>query len=332
MAIVDWLEANIDSKILYTGNQKEVHFNCPNCNETRHRMYVSLNTGAVYCHNCNYKGSIVNLIQLVEGVSFSRASTIFNDVKGNLILPENISRDFVTDMFSEDLRKDLKKRAIPLPEEYTPLNPKKLNIRTRQAVNYLHTRGITDEQITAHKMGYCYEGQYKNRVIIPITENGELKFWVARAISKTEKLKEKSPSNEDYQISKSEVVFNLDRASKLYHSAVLCEGIFDALSYDSIGVSLLGKSLYKEQLNILLDYRNLLTNGVFISLDNDASESATKIAKQLSEYFKVYIINIPRELDDPNNTLQKMGRGYLFNLLANAEEYSELSIVKRILR
>lgn len=328
--IVDWIESNIDDNLKYTGTGKEVHFNCVVCGEIRHRMYVNLETGKVYCHNCGYKGNIISLIQYVEGVSFSRANDIFKDIRGNLSLPENISKNLLENVFAEDLRKDLLKRAIPLPEEFSLLNPQKTNIATRRAVKYLHSRKVTDKQIIEHKMGFCMSGEYKNRVIIPITENGDLKFWVARAISSDVKMKEKSPSDEDYQISKSEVIFNIDRASKKYHTAVICEGIFDALAFGDVGVSLLGKSLYQEQLNILLDYRALLTNGLYISLDWDAKDKATEMAEKLSEYFDVKIINIPKEGDDPNNYLQKHGRKAMWKLIEDAEDYGEFSSIKRL--
>lgn len=328
--IVDWIESNIDDNLKYTGTGKEVHFNCVVCGEIRHRMYVNLETGKVYCHNCGYKGNIISLIQYVEGVSFSRANDIFKDIRGNLSLPENISKNLLENVFAEDLRKDLLKRAIPLPEEFSLLNPQKTNIATRRAVKYLHSRKVTDKQIIEHKMGFCMSGEYKNRVIIPITENGDLKFWVARAISSDVKMKEKSPSDEDYQISKSEVIFNIDRASKKYHTAVICEGIFDALAFGDVGVSLLGKSLYQEQLNILLDYRALLTEGIYISLDWDAKDRATEMAEKLSEYFDVKIINIPKEGDDPNNYLQKYGRKAMWKLIEDAEDYGEFSSITRL--
>lgn len=332
MAIFDWLESHIDDNIKLTGSGSDVHFNCVICGETRHRMYVNLHTGAVYCHNCGYKSSsILGLIQYLEGASFTRAQNIFNEIKGNLVVPESISKDTINGILIGDLRKSLNKRAIPLPEEYEVLDPKHTNILTKRAVKYLHKRKISDQQIIDHHMGFCASGEYKNRVIIPITENGILRFWVARAISSDEKLKEKSPSDADYQISKSEVIFNLDRATQKYHAAVISEGIFDALSYGDIGVSLLGKSLYQEQLNLLLDYRTQLSNGVFISLDWDARDKATELAERLSEYFSVYIINIPKELDDPNNCLQIKGHDYMLSLIESAECYEEMSAVRRLL-
>lgn len=333
MAIIDWVESNIDSQIKHTGNGKEVHVNCPVCGETRHRLFINLENGKVYCQNCGFgkNTSIVGLIQYVEGVSYSKAFTVFKDIKGNLAIPESISKDTINDIFMGDLRQDLDKRAIPIPEEYVPLDPKHTNIVTKRAIKYLHSRKITDKQIVQHKFGFCMSGEYKNRVIIPITEDKELRFWVARAISSDAYMKEKSPSDNDWNISKSEVIFNIDVAAKKYHTAVISEGIFDALSWGDVGISLLGKSLYQEQLNILLDYRELLTDGIYIALDWDAKDNATKMAEQLSEYFRVYMVNIPKELDDPNKTLQKKGKGYMCKLLENAEEYSEFSGLRRLL-
>ena len=329
--IEDWLENNIEDNIKYTGNGREVHFNCVVCGDSRHRMYVNLQSGAVYCHNCEYRNNIVGLIQYVEGVSRSRAMCIFNDIKGNFVLPEHINKDIISNMFIGDLRKHISKRAIPLPDEYSSLNPNKTNIRTARAIRYLHTRGITDVQIVEHKMGFCYDGEYRDRIIIPITQDGEIVFWIARAIGTEAKMKEKSPSSESYQISKSEVIFNLDRAAKKYHSAVICEGIFDALSFGDIGVSLLGKSLYQEQLNILLDYRDVLTNGVYVALDYDAKYNALNIAKVLSEYFTTYIVNIPEYADDPNRCFQLNGRNYMYKLIEDADEYGEFSVIRGML-
>lgn len=327
--IEDWLESNIDDHIKYTGNRKEVHFNCPICGETRHRMFVNLSSGKTYCHNCEYSSNIIGLIQWIEGVSFTKANDIFKDIKGNMVIPEDISQDYVSHLFDEDFRLDLQKRPIPLPEEYTLLNPDKTNLVTKRAIKYLNSRKISNKQIVEHKMGFCMSGEYKNRVIIPITENGNLKFWVGRSISKDAKLKEKSPSNEDYQISKSEVIFNIDKAAKKYHSIVLSEGIFDSLSWGDIGCSLLGKTLYKGQLNILLDYRELLTEGVYVAVDWDAKDKATEIAETLSEYFRVKVINIPKEYDDPNKYLQEHNKLAMWKLIENAEPYTEFSGLRR---
>lgn len=329
--IEEWLEANIDDTLKYTGSGEEVHFSCPICGENRKRMFVNLFSGKVYCHNCGYSSHIVGLISWVEGVSWTRANAIFKDIKGSMSLPEDFGQNTLARMFESDFRSDLQKRAIPLPEEYIAINPAKTNMVTKQAIRYLKSRKVTEKQITIHKMGVCISGEYQGRVIIPIWENNELRFWIARAMSKDAYMKEKSPSDEDYQTSKSEVIFNIDRAAKKYHSIVISEGIYDALSWGDIGVSLLGKILYEAQLNILLDYRELLTEGVYIALDWDARDKATEMAERLSEFFDVKMINIPQKYDDPNNYLQKHKRSDMWDLIQSAEPYTEFSGLRRML-
>lgn len=329
--IVDWLEENIDDSLRYTGNGREVHFNCPNCTDRRHRMYVNLNTGAVYCHNCGFKGNFVSLIALVTGSSYEQSKRIYSGIESAPRLEGAVTPDRITGLLigNEVIPQ---KRAIPLPREYSPIDTDNPGIVEGRALDYLHSRGITDDQMTRYHMGFCADGPYYDRVIIPITENGSLRFWVARAISPGARRKEMSPSNEPHQISKSEVVFNIDRAASRYHAAVISEGIFDALSWGDIGVSLLGKRLYDAQIPVISRYRDSLYNGIYIALDADARLDEMHLADRLSGIFdNVYVVMIPDGLDDPNNVLTTRGHDYLLSLLGTAEPYSRLSAVRLLL-
>ena len=328
MSIVSYLEEVVDDNLKYTQNNEEVHFNCVmGCGDTRHRMYVNLSTHTVYCHNCNYSASFIRFISDLENISYGKAVERYKEIKGSAYIPEDILSELHNTLFIGDVSKSIEKRAIPLPKEYVELNFKSKNPLMIRAINYLvKKRKMTIRQIKQHHFGICVGGEYDNRIIIPITEFGEIKFFVARAIGTKAKLKEKSPSNESYQISKSQVLFNIDHAAVLFNSCVLCEGIFDALSFGDIGVSMLGKRLSDEQLAILLDYKDFLTKGIYIALDWDARSNAIKLAKQLSEYFKVYLIFLPKgDLEkgyDPNDYYKEFGRKAMYELIDNAEEYN----------
>lgn len=327
--IEDWVQEHVDSDIKYTGNEREIHFDCPLCNDTRKRMYINLVTGLVHCHNCNFSSNIVGLIQVIEGISFTKAIDKYSNIAGNSWLPSIEIDDHVTSKLMSAYMNP-EKRAIPLPDEYVELT-KSRNIVAKRAIKYLHSRRISNKQISQHKMGICVSGEYKNRIIIPIFEGNELKFWVARAIGDKAYLKEKSPANESYQISKSEVIFNIDKAAKEYRSIVISEGIFDALSWGGIGVSLLGKELYDEQMNTLLNYRMLLTDGVFIALDFDARSQAIDMAKRLSTFFNVKLVNIPKKYDDPNKYRKHHSRSEMWKLINEAEEYNEFYELNKLL-
>lgn len=322
--IEDWIRQRVDSSIRYTGSGSEIHICCPVCGETRYRLYINLTTGQVYCHNCQFKGTVVNLIQFIEGISYTAARERFNVIKGNIILPDNVE-----DALEKRLMRvpEVQKRSVPLPEEFQLISSS-TNMVAQRAERYLAKRGITQKQIDQHHIGVCATGQYANRIIIPIYQEGKLKFWVARAMSSEVKLKERSPSNSFYQYSKSEVIFNLDRAANKYHSAVISEGIFDALSWGSIGISLLGKSLYDAQFNLLLSYRDQLSEGLYVALDADAERDAMVMAKVLSSFFPVKIIRIPSEFDDPNRYLLTHSKRDMWKLITCAADYGEFTSLR----
>lgn len=329
MAVVDYLEGIIDDNLKYTGKGDEVHFNCPFCGDTRHRFYVNLSTHRCYCHNCQYGETFVTFIKDVEGCSYEKAKQRYDEIRGSAYIPEDVLLELKQNIFLPNISYNLAKRAIPLPEEYAPLDLKSKNLVNKQAIKYLQKRQVSLEQIEQHKMGYCIDGDYSHRIIIPIWENEELRFWVARAIGNKAYRKEMSPTNEDYQISKSQVIFNIYNASRIYNCAVISEGIFDACPWGDIGTSLLGKILYDDQLSILLAYKDYLQKGIYIALDYDARLDAIKMADELSQYFPVYIVNIPEGYDDPNYYARRFGRYALYSLLDTAVEYNTINRLKQ---
>lgn len=334
MSIVGYLEEIVDSKIKTTQNGKEVHFACPICNDHKPRMYVNTESHMVHCFNCDYSSSFIQFIMDIEKISYSRAVERYKDIKETAYIPDDILKELHKNIFIGDIEHSITKRPIPLPEEFIQLNFKTTNPTMKRAIRYLvKERGITIRQMKQHGFGICLSGEYKNRVIIPIKEFDETKFFVGRAISKNEKLKEKSPTNESYQISKSQVLFNIDRASAIFGKCVISEGIFDALSFGDIGVSALGKRMSDEQIAILLDYKDYLKDGVYLALDWDARKNATDLAKELYKYMPVHMINMPKgDMEnglDPNEYFLRYGRKAMYKLIDNAEEYGFSNFLKR---
>jgi DNA primase len=322
MAISEYLEEVIDDNIKYTSKGDEVHFNCPKCGDIRHRMFVNLSSHVFYCQNCGYTGTFVSFIKDIEGISFEQARQRYKEITGSMYLPEDIVAELRENISNLNVqRPELPKRAIPLPDEYSKLNFLSRNPVNKRALKYLKERMVSLKQIKEHHMGYCIDGQYESRIILPIYENTELRFWVARAIGNNHFRKEMSPTNEEYQISKSQVIFNIYNAAKLYGSAVISEGIFDACPWGEIGTSLLGKRMSDDQLAILLSYKDYLPDGVYIALDYDARKDAVRMADMIYQYMPVKIVNIPEGYDDPNFYARKFGREALFELLNSAVEY-----------
>lgn len=331
MSVIDYLEEVIDDNIKFTQKGDQVHFSCPLCDDRRHRMYVNTETHTVYCQNCNFGGSFVKFLVELEGDTWNKAKEKYQNIVGSVYIPTEVLTELKQNIFRPFVVSPLEKRAIPLPEDYEPLSIVSKNLVCKRAIKSLKRRMVSYKQIKEHKMGYCVDGKYENRIIIPVYENTYLRFWIARAIAKNSYLKEVSPSNEEFQISKSQVIFNLYNAATLYNCVVLSEGIYDALAFGDIGCSLLGKTMSDYQLELLLAYKEHLTKGVYIALDYDARSHALRIAEQLSQYMSVHIVDIPSQYDDPNNYCMKFGQRELLNLVDNSQEYDEFFKIKRLI-
>jgi DNA primase len=144
---------------------------------------------------------------------------------------------------------------------------------------YLTQRGIGIKEIIKYNIGYCKEGLYSRRVIIPSYDlNGQLNYFVSRSYYSEEKMKYKNPP-----ISKNIIAF--ESQVNWNEPIILCEGVFDAITIKRNAIPLLGKFPSK----ILVE--KIFMSGVsdiIISLDNDAINEALKAA----EYFRKQGINV----------------------------------------
>lgn len=319
--VINYLE-NLLGRPQVTSKGDEYHWDCPLCGDRRKRLYVNVNTHSAWCFNCEFRGSIISLISAIEGISFKEALEIYKSHHGVFQMPEQIKDEVIQKINKVSYSRYFSKVPVDLPDDYTELDGSD-SITGKMIYKYLKKRGVTDEQIRTHRFGFCYEGRYRKRAILPIFEQGELRYWVARAIEKKAQLKELSPVVESNQFGKSEVIFNVDRASILFNSLVLAEGIFDALTFGDVGCSILGHHLSNAQLEVLLGYKDYLTDGIYIAMDEDAWRDSIEMAEMLFQYFPVYLCRVT---GDPN----EMGRRGCLELIKNAVEFSPLTRVKLI--
>lgn len=323
--IKDYLETVVNDTIKETQKGDQYKFNCPFCGEVRHRAFVSTVTHQFYCHNCGTGLSFIQFIRDIEGVSYEKAAERYKEIKGSLYIPDDIVEELQKNIILKGVKHTLPKVNVRLPKEYLPLDFNSKNPIMKRAIKHLLSRRISIKQMKQHNFGLCLSGEYSHRIIIPIEELGETKFFVARSIGVPKNagkrfLKEKSPSTEDYQYSKSQVLFNIDTAAKVFNACVLSEGIYDALSFNDIGVSALGKRVSEEQLALLLDYKKYLTNGIYIGLDSDANKDVLKLADELIHYFRVFLLELPKG-HDPNSYLKAYGKKAMYELIDSAHEY-----------
>jgi len=145
------------------------------------------------------------------------------------------------------------------------------------------SRGITPVEIIKYQIGYCEEGVYKNKVIIPsYDENGMLNYFVGRSFYEGG-LKHKNPD-----VSKDVVGFEMMVNWDL--PITLCEGVFDAMAIRMNAIPLFGKSPQ----SVL--QRKIIEKGVkkmYIALDSDAFKNALKLAETLmNDGVEVHIVEM----------------------------------------
>ena len=79
-------------------------------------------------------------------------------------------------------------KSVRLPKEFIPFKGVSLGLKLtpqfKQAWNYIKSRNITDEMIEKYNIGFCYQGPYENRIIIPSYDiNKNLNYFIARSRS-----------------------------------------------------------------------------------------------------------------------------------------------------
>ena len=183
------------------------------------------------------------------------------------------------------------KVIVSLPIEYKPLWKSSKSLFYKQALNFLKKRGITKIDLQKYKLGFCDDGIYSNRIIIPsYDENGILNYFVGRSFMGGG-MKYKNPN-----VSRDIVPFDWFIAWS--YPIVLCEGVFDAISIRTNAIPMLSKKPSNSLLRKIFEKQ---VKTIYIALDNDAK----KDAYYLSEFFKDFgidskVVNLPKN-KDPNN-------------------------------
>ena len=199
----------------------------------------------------------------------------FEDVREWRVLTNKVELNGFENMFGEP--EEVREEKIPLPEEFITLTDNDLPLSARSATNYLRKRGITKEDILRWKIGYCRDGEYKNRIIVPsFSMTGDANFFVARSYD-GDWMRYKNP-----QVNRN-IIFN-----ELYvdwgKDIILVEGAFDAIRAYTIGTSipLLGSTLRVESKL----FQQIVRHGsrVYLALDSDAERKSSSIASNLMRY------------------------------------------------
>tara|TARA_R110000803_G_scaffold8577_22_gene27484 strand:+ start:2725 stop:3657 length:933 start_codon:yes stop_codon:yes gene_type:complete len=203
--------------------------------------------------------------------------------------------------------------VVQLPAEYQPLWKASTSVIRKHALRYLDKRGVSPSDIIKYSIGYCEDGNYKHKIIVPSYDsNSRLNYFVGRSFYETA-YKHKNP-----MVSKDVVGFEMLVNWDL--PIVICEGVFDAMAIRMNAIPLFGKSPQSELQKQIMS-NNVKT--IYIALDSDAFTNALRFAENLmNEGVSVYVI----ELNDSDPS--DMGFNEFYKLMNNTKELTLMKLME----
>lgn len=273
---------------------------CPNCGNSKLKLYVNSEQEVFHCFVCDY-GRGERISKLMKDMGCDPSDY---DLGDDSYIPDPVQPKPVTDLPKKKL-----------PEAYRQLIGNN-SIGARQALAYIRGRGISDNIISLFDIGYCFEGKYKNRILIPYYEKGQLVYFVTRDIT--------NRANQKYlnaEWEKHTFLFNYERASK-YGFVLVVEGAVDVFALPEHSICLLGKTISPEQRDLLKRFKR-----IYILMDGDALRDAYARCDELGEAFdgRLYIVELPVG-KDPFDVRDKIPSMLEEATLYNKEAHSQFRI------
>ena len=278
--VVNELLVNLVNSVLGVGKRTargNQSYHCPFCNHHKPKLEVNFSENKKgynpwHCWVCDKKGT--------------RISTLFKQLKAPKEKFDELGKLIKNE---SEFKEVTQHKNLKLPKEFKTLIGDN-SLIARQALAYLKNRGITQEDIIKYNMGYCENGIYANKIIIPsYDENSNLNFFIGRSFEKDPYLKYKHP-----QVSTDIIPFELFINWEL--PIIICEGPFDAIAIKRNAIPLLGKNI---QPNLMKKIISSLVQKIYIALDSDALKKSLQFTEQfLNEGKEVYLVELDKK--DPS--------------------------------
>jgi len=254
------------------GNEHLYH--CPYCKHHKKKLSVNFAIGAFKCWVCDTRGK--NLYRIVRKFGNYEQRQKFLELQGRLDLSE-------FDNLFQEMNNEEIAQTVELPKEFISLCNKRLPISSQRPLAYLKSRGITKYDIQLWKMGYCNEGRYGGRIIVPsFNNNGDCNYFVARSYVGHNRKYLNPPCGRN-------IIFN-ELMIDWDEPIVLVEGIFDAIVAGSNAIPILGSTMRSE--SKLFQALAINDTEVYIAFDDDAEKKTRQIMKNMLQYdMEVYKID-----------------------------------------
>ena len=251
----------------YQKSKNEYLFFCPKCKHHNPKLSVNFEKDVFKCWICDYNSRSIKWLVYSHGEPNHR--TQWNHVCG------------IVD-FSELDKPEEEQVIITLPENFVSLTKKKVTPLSIPARTYLKNRGVTYEDILWWKIGFCPDGEYKERIIIPSFDlTGKVNYFIARNYTDGWGKYQNPPAEKDFVFNELYLDWNKD--------ITIVEGVFDAIVARN-AIPLLGSTLRES--SYIFQKIVEKCGKVFIALDSDVKTKEDRIIRLLLSYgVDVYRIN-----------------------------------------
>lgn len=248
---------------------------CPFCHNQKWNFQCNLDKDVYHCWPCGAKGKVTFLLKR-NGITVDRTNWQSSTVVDKTVNKEQVQLDaFVSiDYFAYK--------------------------------TFLHSKGLSHNDVTEYNLLTANSGRYANKLIIPLYEGTKLVYFVARDLF------QKGRYYNPVVDKKSILPYYLGTKNRM--RLYLCEGAFDSISCNKLGYSstpLLGSNLSKLQIAKIKDFG---FSEVVVCLDGDLKEKAIKIYQMLVlSGIKTSVVWFD-VMDEPNE-LYSVDKEYLDALL-----------------
>jgi DNA primase len=231
--VIEILEDVLGDYKFHNDYKGQISFDCPVCSYDIKELDHGDGKGNL---EINYKHNVYKCWSCAE--THGTHGSLFKLIKryGN---PKQLKK---YQILRPDDNEDAPKRTykqVKLPKEFILFKDASMGLKMtpqyKQAYNYIKKRNITDLMLQIYNIGFCYTGEYENRIIIPsYDENKRLNYFIARSYLQKTKLKYKNPEVQKEIIIFNEYLVNWDE------TIYIVEGAFDSIFVPN-AIPMLGK-------------------------------------------------------------------------------------------
>lgn len=254
----DWIKDRFQT---YKHYKDDFLVNSPFKEDRKHKLSISPSKRCYHCWKTDASGPIFDLVMKTEGCSKQEAIQLVYKQNSILDFDKQVERLKGGKASNEE---DQVKTKIDLPESFQYVSFESEDLVNLRALKYC----IQDRKINPikWKFGFCNAGTYANRLVIPFFDHeGEIYYWIARALGDSELRYLNPPVNGKTDVKKEEIMF-VPRWNLSGRDVLVVEGALDSIVLSELGftvVALQGKTLSAHHVEALKKSR------IILGLDND---------------------------------------------------------------